>query len=60
MITVNVRWQDGYYESFECSEVIFGITLLWMHLKDGGNRHIPLVGSVRWFSVNPESHEKEK
>ena len=55
--TVNVRWHDGYLEAFECQEVRFGSDLLWMRLINGKNRHIPLR-SVRWFSVNPESHEK--
>jgi hypothetical protein len=53
---VNVRWFDGYFESFEADEVRFGCDLLWMRLSDGHNRHIPLR-SVRWFSVSPESHE---
>lgn len=57
MITVNVRWNDGYLETFICSEVRFGSDLLWMHLIGGANRHIPLR-QVRWFSQNPESHEK--
>lgn len=56
MITVNVRWNDGYLEVFEASEVRFGCDLLWMRLQNGGNRHIPLR-SVRWFSTTPESHE---
>ena len=56
MIKVNVRWWDGYLETFECSEVRFGSDLLWMRLSDGKNRHIPLR-QVRWFSINPESHE---
>lgn len=56
MITVNVRWHDGYLEKFEASEVRFGSDLLWVKLIDGKNRHIPLR-SVRWFSQIPESHE---
>lgn len=55
-IKVNVRWFDGYIEAFECSEVRFGVSLLWMRLVSGGNRHIPLH-NVRWYSVTPESHE---
>jgi len=54
---VTVRWWDGYLESFEYENVRFGSDLLWMHLKDGTNRHIPLR-HVRWFSVYPESHEE--
>jgi len=56
MIIVNVRWFDGYFEAFECSEVRFSSDFLWMRLKTGKNRHIPLR-TARWFSVNPESHE---
>jgi len=59
LITVNVRWYDGYLETFEATEVRFGNALLWLRLKDGGNRHIPLNGGVRWFSTTPESHEKK-
>ncbi len=55
-IKVNVRWMDGYYESFDCVEVRFGLDLLWLRLNEGKNRHIPLR-SVRWFSVTPESRE---
>lgn len=55
-ILVTVRWFDGYLESFKCKEVRFGSDLLWMRLQDGKNRHIP-VRQVRWYSVNPESHE---
>jgi hypothetical protein len=53
---VNVRWMDGYYESFDCIEVRFGLDLLWMMLNDNKNRHIPLR-NVRWFSVSPVSRE---
>jgi hypothetical protein len=56
MIIVNVRWFDGYLEIFDCEEVRFGSDLLWMRLRNGNNRHIPLR-QVRWFSVNPESHK---
>jgi len=52
---VNVRWWDGYLETFEATETRFGCDLLWMRLTDGGNRHIPLR-SVRWFSLSKESH----
>jgi len=57
VIVVAVRWNDGMMERFECSEVRFGSDLLWMRLSDGGNRHIPYRGGVRWFSQTPESHE---
>lgn len=55
-IVVNVRWHDGYLETFDCTEVRFGSDLLWMRLSTEQNRHIPLR-SVRWFSTTPESHE---
>ena len=55
-IKVNVRWHDGMLEDFEATEVRFGSDLLWLKLKAGANRHIPLR-SVRWFSLTPESHE---
>jgi hypothetical protein len=59
MITVNVRWFDGYIEEFKCDEVRFGAYLIFLRLKNGSNRHIP-VSQVRWYSVTPESHEKIK
>ena len=52
---VNVRWFDGYMETFTATEVRFGCDLLWMRLIDGQNRHIPLR-MVRWFSTSRESH----
>ena len=54
---VNVRWHDGYLETFEAEEVRFGSDLLWIRQADGSNRHIPYRGSVRWFSLSEESHE---
>jgi hypothetical protein len=56
-IVVNVRWMDGYFEQFLVTEVRFGCDLLWMHLTNDSNRHIP-TRAVRWFSVTPESHEE--
>ena len=56
---VTVRWHDGYLEEFEADEVRFGCDLLWMRLKDGKNRHIPLR-SVRWFGMSQESHQTAK
>lgn len=53
---VTVRWFDGYMEVFEVTEVRFGSDLLWMRLKDGSNRHIP-VRQVRWFGMSIESHQ---
>lgn len=55
-IVVNVRWYDGYAETFEATEVRAGSDLLWMRLVNGKDRNIPLRG-VRWFSRSPESHE---
>ena len=55
---VNVRWNDGYLETFECTEVRQGGEILWMRLANGQNRTIPLKGNVRWFSTDPESHAK--
>lgn len=55
---VNVRWFDGYLETFEATEVRFGSDLLWMRLTDGSNRHVPYTGGVRWFSLSKESHEE--
>ena len=52
---VNVRWFDGYLETFEALEIRFGNSYLWMRLIDGQNRHIPL-NQVRWFSLSKESH----
>lgn len=54
--TVTVRWFDGYMEVFEATEVRFGSDLLWMRLKDGNNRHIPLR-QVRWFGMSEESRQ---
>ena len=55
-IMVNVRWWDGYLETFDgLDDVRFGSDLLWL-AKGDTNRHIPLR-MVRWFSVYPESHE---
>ena len=57
--TVNVRWHDGYLETFEASEVRFGSDLLWLRLINGENRHIPLR-AVRWFSMSIESHAAQE
>lgn len=53
---VTVRWNDGYKEDFNATEVRFGSDLLWMRLEDGNNRHIPLR-QVRWFGTSIESHQ---
>jgi hypothetical protein len=57
--TVSVRWLDGYFEEFECSEVSFGAYILWMHLADGKERIVPLT-QVRWFGQSIESHQCER
>jgi hypothetical protein len=62
MIKVNVRWWDGYFETFECEEARAGAYLLWLRLSStksnqNPNRYIPL-NQVRWFSIYPESHEE--
>lgn len=54
--TITVRWFDGYMEVFEATEVRFCSELLWIRLKDGNNRHIPLR-QVRWFGMSEESHQ---
>ena len=59
LITVNVRWWDGYLEVFECSQVRQGAHILWMRLSNGRNRTVPLQ-EVRWFSRDPESHESSE
>ena len=53
---VSVRWFDGYLEEFTVKEVRAGAYLLWLELKNGQNRHIPLA-QVRWFSQYPKSQE---
>jgi len=57
IIIVTVRWWGGYLETFDCEEVRFGSDLLWLRLKNKQNRHIP-TRHVRWYSVNPENHER--
>lgn len=56
---VSVRWFDGYLEEFAATEVRFGSDLLFLRLKDGKNRHIPLR-QVRWFGMSKESHQQEE
>lgn len=52
---LQVRWFDGYFEEFDCTEVRFGGYIIWAKLKNGENRTIP-VNQVRWFAVYPECH----
>ena len=56
--TVNIRWNDGYFESFGVRQIRISETLLFIRLWDGGNRYIPLR-NVRWYALYPEDHEKE-
>lgn len=58
-IIVNVRYSDGYLETFHCTQVRQGGEILWMRLTNGQNRTIPLM-RVRWFSTDPESHASEE
>lgn len=57
IITVTVRWHDGYIERFQASEVRSGCTLLWLRQVTGDERAIPLIGNVRWYSRSIESHQ---
>lgn len=54
---VSVRWLDGYFESFNAKQIRISKSLIWLRLKNGNNRHIPLI-NLRWYSVYPESHEE--
>lgn len=58
-IVLNVRWLDGYLERFECNEVRASEGLLFIRLTIGQNRHIPL-SNVRWYSLLPESHDRDR
>lgn len=58
-IIINIRWLDSYLEVFECIEFRAGYAFLWMRLKSGQNRQIPMC-NVRWFNQTPESHEVVK
>jgi hypothetical protein len=47
--TVNVRWDDGYLETFVATEARFGCDLLWLKLSDGAiaiSRCARFVGSL--------------
>lgn len=54
MNLVSVRWNDGYLETFDCTEVRGGSDLLFMVLADGQNCNIPLR-QVRWWSTSDRS-----
>lgn len=54
---VSVRWFDGYFEEFQCTEVRFGAYILWMRLSSGKERIIPLT-QVRWFGQLTYSHQR--
>ena len=49
IITVKIRWWDGYFEQFKAIETRAGSDLLWVRLVNGETRSIPLR-QVRWFS----------
>jgi len=53
---ISIRWLDGYFESFNARQIRISKSLMWLRLKNGNNRNIPLM-NVRWYSVYPESHE---
>ncbi len=44
---VEVMWNDGSFESFECSEVRFKWSSLLLQFQDGNSKSIP-VHQVRW------------
>lgn len=56
---VTVRWMDGYLVVFVCEkvEVRTAEGMLWMLLKGGENRNIPLK-QIRWFGVGDEAPEE--
>lgn len=56
MRVVNVRWFDGYLETFEVVNFRSGSDYIWVELSNGSNRWIP-VQYVRWFSVCPDIKE---
>jgi hypothetical protein len=57
-IIVQVRWIDGYLETFECTDYVrASASFLSMRLTIGENRNIPMC-NVRWYSRLPESHSK--
>lgn len=56
-IIVNVRWLDGYLETFyDVSDARASGDILSLIFTDKRNRQIPLR-SVRWYSLSQESHE---
>ena len=56
-IIVNVRWLDGYLETFyDVSDARASASLLSLVFTDKRHRQIPLA-SVRWYSLSQESHE---
>jgi ribosomal protein S8 len=46
---IKVRWFDGYIEEFDAEDARSGAYILWIKLKTGEDRWIPL-SQVRWFS----------
>lgn len=53
MVKINVRWWDGYLETFgaEASSIRAGAYLLYFRQIDGTERRIPL-NQVRWYSID--------
>ena len=56
---VTVRWNDGYKEDFQATEVRFGSDLLWMRLEDGDNE-IRLLTLPYQYTVHKYKKEGEK
>jgi len=56
---IEIRWTDGLFESFNARQIRVSESLLWLRLRDGRNRNIPLQ-NVRWYSIYPEIHGEAK
>lgn len=59
MIKVCVRWFNGNYEEFECTEMLTGNYYLWLRLTNGQSRYIP-IQQVKWYFQSPESYSISK
>ena len=46
-----VKWLDGYYETFNVTEVKLETNSLYMKLESGEELRIPLI-NVRWHSTS--------
>lgn len=49
VMTIKVRWFDGYFEKFEARAARSGNSILYIKLVSGEDRWVPLQ-QVRWFS----------